>query len=118
MLRKRTQERVEWLLKYIAATHFKSICGWDEETVDDFVEAFPEAEKSLVYYTLGPNSSPTLNRTANIAHKLGYLRASSLGNMDARSFNKKTWCRYWSLTDKGKAFIATINATVGEQNNG
>lgn len=105
-LRKRSKERLKWLLKYIVATHFNGIVAWDESTVDDFVEAFPEAEKSLIYYTLGPNSSPMLNRTANIAYRLGYLKPGSIGNMDARSFNKKTWARYWSLTDKGKAFIS------------
>lgn len=107
-LRKRSRERLEWLLKYIAATHFNGIVGWDADTVDDFVDAFPEAEKTLIIYTLGPNSSPMLNRTANIAYKLGYLRAGSIGNEDARSFNKKTWARYWSLTDKGKEFIKTL----------
>lgn len=103
-LRKRSKERVEWLLKYIAATHFNGIVAWDADTVDDFVEAFPEAEKSLIYYTLGPNCSPMLNRTAGLAKRLGYLRPGSIGNMDARSFNKKTWARYWSLTDAGKEY--------------
>jgi hypothetical protein len=108
MLHKRTQERMEWLLKKIAATHFNGMVAWDEDVVDDFVEAFPEAEKSLIYYMLGPNSSPMLNRAAGQAHKFGYLRAGSIGNMDARSFNKRTWCRYWSLTEKGKEYLNSL----------
>lgn len=96
---------MEWLLKTIAATRYNGIVAWDEEVVDDFVKAFPEAERSLIYYILGPNSSPMLNRAANHAYKLGYLSPGSLGNMDARSFNQRTWCRYWSLTEKGKEYL-------------
>lgn len=107
-LRKRSKERVEWLLKYIAATHFNGIVAWDADTVDDFVEAFPEAEKSLIVYTLGPNSCPMLNRTAQQAHRLGYLFPGSIGNMDARSYNMRTWCRYWSLTDAGKEYTNNL----------
>lgn len=113
-LRKRSKERLEWLLKYIAATRFDGIIAWDADTVDDFVEAFPESKKTLLIYTLGPNSCPMLNRTAILARDLGYLSPASLGNMDARSYNMRTWCRYWSLTYKGKEYIKAIS-TVGEQ---
>ena len=109
-LRKRSKERLEWLLKYIAATRFNGIVAWDSDTVDDFVDAFPEAEKTLIVYTQGPNSSPMLNRTANVGMKLGYLSPGSLGNQDARSFNRKTWARYWSLTNKGKVYINRLSA--------
>lgn len=108
MLRKRTLERVEWLLKKIAATTYSGMVAWDEDVVDDFIEAFPEANKTLICYTQGPHSSPMLNRTAAIAKELGYLSAGSLGNMDARSFNQRTWCRYWSLTDTGKEYINNL----------
>ena len=104
-LRKRSEERVIWLLRKIVATGFNGMVAWDEDKVDDFVEAFPEAEKTLLVYTLGPNSCPMLNRTAQQAYKLGYLSPGVVGNQDARSYNMRTWCRYWSLTDAGKAYL-------------
>lgn len=104
-IRSKTIIKLRWLLCYIAATKFDGIVAWDSDTVDDFVKAFPEAERTLIVYTQGPNSSPMLNRIANIAYKLGYLSASSIGNQEARSYNRKTWCRYWVLTDKGKEFL-------------
>lgn len=42
-----------------------------------------------------------LNRSARRARDLGYLSPGSIGNMDARSFNQRTWCRYWTLTPEG-----------------
>lgn len=94
-----------WLLRRFAAKHYLGGVAWDEEDVDDFVEAFPEAEKSLRVYTMGPNGSPMLNRAARRARDLGYLQAGSIGNMDARSFNSRTWCRYWKLTESGIKFV-------------
>lgn len=97
-----------WLLKTIVATKFNGIVAWDSDVVDDFVDAFPEAEKGLLVYTQGPNSSPMLNRAAKLANNLGYLSPGSIGNMNARSYNRRTWCRYWSLTDKGWSFINNL----------
>lgn len=101
-------DRMIWLLQTIVATRFDGMVAWDSDVVDDFIDAFPEAEKSLLVYTQGPNSSPMLNRAAKMAYDLGYISPGSVGNMDARSYNRRTWCRYWSLTNKGKEFIKTL----------
>lgn len=90
-----------WILRLIVKRKFSGIVAWDAEVVDDFVEDFPEAEKSLIYYMMGPNSCPMLNRAAKRGEAKGYLKAGSVGNMDARSYNLRTWCRYWSITEKG-----------------
>jgi len=96
----RAHERMLWLLERISRLSCKGTAAWDEKMVDAFVEAFPEALKTLRIYTMGPNSSPMLNRAARRAERLGYLRAGVIGNMDARQYNQRTWCRYWSLTGK------------------
>lgn len=78
------------------------LVAWYEDVVDDFVEAFPEAEKALVYYLMGPNSCPMLNRAAARARDLRYFEPGVVGNPDARSFNQRTWCRCWTLTPRGR----------------
>lgn len=100
----RTDERMWWLLQKMD-NHYGFLVAWDEDVVDAFVDAFPEAEKTLRVYTLGPNSSPMLNRTAKRAYDLGLVSPGSIGNQGARSYNQRTWCRTWSLTDKGRAAI-------------
>ncbi len=104
-----TRRRVDWLISYmtrylhciVSGDRTCSIAAWDADTVDAFVEAFPEAEKTLIVYTVGPNSSPMLNATAKAAEKMGFLRAGSMGNQDAKYYGQKTWCRVWTLTPKG-----------------
>lgn len=107
-MKSKPHDRMVWLIKTIIATKFNGIVAWDSDVVDDFVDTFPEAERGLIVYTQGPNSSPMLNRAAKLAYNLGYLTPGSIGNMDARSFNRRTWCRYWSLTEKGKEFAKTL----------
>lgn len=109
---KRTNQRVLWLIRRIAATYAHSVVAWDQETVDAFVSAFPEADKTLIVYSMGPHSSPMLNRTAKRAEALGYLKAGRIGNQDARSYNQRTWCRCWSLTDLGKAAVIEAESVV------
>lgn len=95
--RQRAHERMIWLLNHIDRTSCRGTVAWEDETVNAFVDAFPEALKTLRCYTLGPHSCPMLNRAAKRAEKMGYLRAGHLGNQDARSYNQRTWCRYWDL---------------------
>lgn len=102
---KRTTQRMNWVLQWLSNTSYKGECAWEVETVDMFVEAFPEAKKSLKYYMMGANSCPMLNQAAGKAHKLGYLDAGSVGNQDARSYNQRTWCRYWKLTPAGEHYL-------------
>lgn len=75
--------------------------------MDDFVAAFPEAKRTLIYYSMGPHSSPMLNRAARRARDAGYISPGSIGNEDARSFNQRTWCRTWRITDAGRQYLAT-----------
>lgn len=104
----RAEQRMRWLLRHIHGMTYKATVAWEEETVDLFVETFPEALKTLRVYILGPNSSPMLNRAATRARDRGYLSASHLGNMDARSYNQRTWCRYWKLTPAGCVFVEDL----------
>lgn len=102
----RTMARIRWLLSHMTTfPHRGFTVAWDDETVDAFVKAFPEAEAGLIVYLMGPNSSPMLNRTAKAAERLGFLRAGHVGNQDARSYNQRTWCRTWNVTDKGRQYI-------------
>lgn len=102
----RADERMMWLLDLLASPYQHGhIVAWDDVTVDDFVEAFPEAERTLKIFTLGPNVSPMLNRAAKRAKDRGYITAGSIGNQDARSYNQRTWCRTWRLTDAGRAVV-------------
>jgi hypothetical protein len=110
---KRADERMRWVLNEIVRRKFGGIVAWDADVVDDFVEAFPEAEKTLVIYSQGPNSCPMLNRAATRARDRGYLIPGHVGNQDARSFNLRTWCRYWSITPAGRAHLAS-NGKKGE----
>lgn len=105
-------ERVLWLLRRMVTCgrHGSGsgfITCWDSQTVDDFVAAFPEAKRTLIYYSMGPHSSPMLNRAARRARDAGYISPGSIGNEDARSFNQRTWCRTWRITDAGRQYLAT-----------
>ena len=105
----RAHDRALWLLRKMmdpqqGAPGF--IVAWDEETVYAFVRTFPEAEKTLRVYTMGPNSSPMLNAAAKRAERLGYVTAGSIGNQDARHYNQRTWCRTWRITEAGRRFLA------------
>jgi hypothetical protein len=94
-----------WLLRRIADRQ-GFLVAWDADTVDAFVKAFPEAEKTLVYYMMGPHSSPMLNAAAKRAKDAGYVTAGVLGNEGARDYNQRSWCRTWRLTDAGReAFL-------------
>lgn len=113
-MRKRAHERVIWLLLRMTTSGPHSagsghITCWHEEDVDDFVAAFPEARKTLIVYSMGPHSSPMLNATARRAAAAGYLAAGSIGNMDARQYNQRTWCRTWRITDAGRRILTEEN---------
>lgn len=99
----RADERMYWILEEILRHKHNGIVAWDADVVDAFCDDFPEAEKTLVVYTQGPNSCPMLNAAANRAKDRGYLTPGSIGNQDARSFNRRTWCRYWSITPDGRS---------------
>jgi hypothetical protein len=103
--RERVKQRVVWLLRLLEKQR-GFLVAWDAEMVDAFVEAFPEAEKSLRVYLMGPNSSPMLNDAARRARLAGFIRAGHIGNQDARSYQQRTWCRTWDLTVKGRKWLA------------
>lgn len=96
----RVKERVLWLLRLLKS-HGGFIVAWDSYTVDNFVRDFPEAEKSLRFYLIGPNSCPMLNDAAKRAKRAGFIKAGHIGNEDARAYSQRTWCRTWSLTALG-----------------
>lgn len=107
---RRANERMVWLLRRMTTVGPNCsgsgfVTAWDADTVDDFVRAFPEAERTLIVYTIGPNVSPMLNRAAKRAERAGYLRAGRVGNQDARSYNQRTWCRTWEVTRAGRLFL-------------
>jgi len=88
----RAHERMLWLLRRMTTVGpcrdgSGFMVAWDVETVDDFVKAFPEAEKTLKHYVMGPNSSPMLNAAAKRAKEAGYITPGHIGNEDARSYN-------------------------------
>jgi hypothetical protein len=94
-----------WLLQRMrdrGKCPFGLLVAWNQDLVDDFLKAFPEAEKTTTFYTLGPPSVPMLNRAARRAQRLGYLIAGTCGNRDARSYNQRTWCRTWRLSPLGE----------------
>jgi hypothetical protein len=108
MMTRRTTERVLWLLRRMCETRHGNdgfIVAWDTYTVDDFVKAFPEAEKTLHIYFAGPNSSPMLNATAKRAEANGFVTPGHIGNPDARHYMQRTWCRTWRITPEGRAFL-------------
>jgi hypothetical protein len=99
-----------WLLRRMAhPTRDGFMVAWNADTVDAFVKAFPEAEKTLRVYTIGPNSSPMLNRAAQRALAAGYVTAGTLGNQDARQYRQRTWCRTWRMTAFGRRFLDVCN---------
>jgi len=102
-VRKRTEDKIVWFLSQM--NHYGMLVAWDDETVDDFVAKFPEAEKSLIYYVIGHHVSPMLNRIANLAYSMRLVEPGSVGNTDARSYNRKTWARTWSITKKGREYL-------------
>ena len=113
----RVHERVLWLIKLMAEpSRRRFMVAWSAETVDAFVKAFPEAERSLRYYMFGPNSSPMLNRAAQRAKRLGFVVAGHIGNDDARALSQRTWCRTWTLTDRGME--AANRASMSQQAEG
>lgn len=115
---RRTEERLLWLLRLLTEKQRRGfVVAWDEDIVDDFVAEFPEAERSLKIYTLGPNLCPMLNRTAALAKRRGFIEAGHVGNQDARSFNQRTWSRTWSITDAGRAAILAnqCDAEIGSE---
>lgn len=104
----RADARMTWLLRRMADPNRGGHCfitAWDTDTVDAFVLAFPEANKTLRVYLMGPNSSPMLNAAAKRAEAAGYVTAGSVGNQDARSFKQRTWCRTWRMTDAGRELL-------------
>lgn len=111
--RERVRKRVLWLLRLLERQHGFAV-AWDEETVDKFVEAFPEAEKSLKVYLMGANSCPMLNDAARRARVAGFIVAGSLGNQDARQYNQRTWCRTWNLTGRGRAELRASGDSAQE----
>lgn len=99
----RADERMLWLLRRMTTPARDGfITAWQTEDVDAFVRAFPEADKTLRVYTMGPNSSPMLNAAAKRAKEAGFITAGSIGNDDARSYNQRTWCRTWRITAAGR----------------
>lgn len=109
----RAEERMVWLLRRMVDRRRGMegagfILAWDAEDVDAFVKAFPEAEKTLIVYLMGPNSSPMLNRAAKRAKDRGFIRPGHVGNQDARQFNQRTWCRTWRMTAEGRAFVDAL----------
>lgn len=96
----RVEQRMIWLLEHINAMSCRGTVAWDSGTVDAFMNAFPESAKSAKFYTMGPHSCPMLDWTARRAAEAGYLRAGVIGCQDARSYNQRTWARYWCLTGK------------------
>lgn len=106
----RTDQRMLWFLRRLTSFERRGfIVAWDAYTVDDFVEAFPEATRGLRVYMVGPNSSPMLNAAANRAKSRGYVVPGHIGNADAGEFNQRTWCRTWSITARGSAFLRETN---------
>lgn len=114
----RADERMTWLLLQMNEGHRRGfIIAWDEDFVDAFVDAFPEAEKSQKYYLIGANSVPMLNAAAKRAHNRGFIAPGSIGNMDARSYSQRTWCRTWNLTREGvwAADEAVLKSTAAQE---
>lgn len=114
MKENRADERMWWLLFKISS-RYGHIVAWDEDDVDEFVNAFPEAENTLIYFMMGHNVCPTINRAAQRAKKLGYISAGSIGNQDARSFNQRTWCRTWRLTHAGIDALKARRVVLSEE---
>ena len=106
----RVKERVLWLLRFLKSRGGFCV-AWDTETVDRFVQDFPEAEKGLRYYLFGPNSSPMLNDAAGRASRAGFIQAGHIGNEDARAYQQRTWCRTWTFTKRGYQELAKSQAT-------
>lgn len=102
---------MNWLLREMISFRcgWGGCIAWDSEMVDAFVEAFPEAKKSLIYYLIGANSCPMLNKAAARARDLGYLRPGSIGTEDARSYNQRTWARVWRITDEGWRYLRKLD---------
>lgn len=115
---KRTEQRMLWMLLRMIGIHGHGGCvAWDEETVDAFVEAFPEARKALRVYLLGAKSSPMLNRAAAMARDRGLIDARSIGCGDHNGFAQRSWARYWSLTQYGWEYLEEQAPEAVKQHN-
>jgi hypothetical protein len=103
---KRTEQRMLWMMVRMTGLHGLGGCvAWDEDFVDAFVEAFPEAQRSLRVYLLGANSSPMLNRAAAMARDRGFLSPGSIGSGERGGFACRSWARYWSITPAGWDYL-------------
>lgn len=105
---KKANLRMLWLLRKVIASPYGCVIAWEDTLVDDFVEAFPEAKKTLQVYLMGADVCPTLNRTAVRARDAGFLKPGSVGTTDARSFNQRTWARLWRITPQGREYVAML----------
>ena len=92
----------------VSKAYDRFIVAWNGWDVDAFVKAFPEAEKTLHYYLIGPNSCPMLNAAAKRARDAGYISPGVIGNDSAREYKQRTWCRTWRLTGTGRDFLAVV----------
>jgi hypothetical protein len=110
---RRTNQRMLWVLRLIAAKQYQFTLAWDEEDVDAFVATFPESRKGTKVYTMGANSCAMLNQAARRGLELGFLKSGSASNQYARSYNQRTWVRTWRITPEGKDYIHFVDAQVG-----
>lgn len=104
----RTDQRMLWILRRSAMYGHGFLVAWDLPTQRAFLESFPEAVRTTVFYTLGPWVVPMMDRAARRARDRGYFIPGATGNSDARSFNQRTWARTWRLTTAGKSFLASL----------
>jgi hypothetical protein len=99
----KTRKRVDWIMQRatrLAAFHIMA----DQDVTDDFVKEFPEAEKTLQVYFVGPNSCPMFNRMCRLAAKEGLLKSGSIGvAVEGRGW--KTWARIWRITETGWIYV-------------
>lgn len=113
----KVQARMDWLLhQFVTFPHKGGMSAWDSDFVDTFTNQFPETEKSLIVYCIGPNRSPALNRTARALQSEGFLRAGVIDS-DTVGRQFRTWARYWSVTKKGwleckRRWPADVNRVV------
>jgi hypothetical protein len=91
-----------------------SLCEWNHthtpshnEGVVCSLSDILETGDQLQQYCLSEKACEgILNRAAKRARDAGYISPGSIGNDDARSFQQRTWCRTWRLTDAGRRLLA------------